>query len=281
LVILLIRFFASLHISSPTDWPSFVTIVVVTMVIVAAPAVVMAMTLTTKPFQALLLRRPAWATIPCAAMLAVCLHPFAMATGAIVRHLYPIDEGTYKSMAGMVKILADAPSTLQLLLVMGLLPAICEELAFRGFILSGLRRLGSKWRAIILSSIFFGLAHFALQQSVIAGIFGLVLGFLAVQTGSLMPCIAFHAVHNSLNILSTKFIPATIELLPNWSFLFRESIEFGEVHHVYNWPVLAVCGVFALLLLRWFRSQTPCTFVVEERLHEAIDKKTPVSMAVR
>ena len=43
--------------------------------------------------------------------------------------------------------------------VIAVTPAICEELAFRGFILSGLRRMGHKWGAIVLTSVFFGLAH--------------------------------------------------------------------------------------------------------------------------
>ena len=40
-----------------------------------------------------------------------------------------------------------------LLLVIALVPAVCEELAFRGFILSGFRHLGHKWRAIVLSAL--------------------------------------------------------------------------------------------------------------------------------
>ena len=44
-----------------------------------------------------------------------------------------------------------------------LLPALCEELAFRGLILSGFRHLGHKWRAIVYTALFFGLTHGVLQ----------------------------------------------------------------------------------------------------------------------
>ena len=56
------------------------------------------------------------------------------------------------------------PTLWQAVLLFALLPAVCEEVAFRGFILSGLRHMGHKWRAILISSIFFGVAHGMLQQ---------------------------------------------------------------------------------------------------------------------
>ena len=40
-----------------------------------------------------------------------------------------------------------------LVLVIALVPAVCEELAFRGFILSGFRHLGHKRRAIVYSAL--------------------------------------------------------------------------------------------------------------------------------
>ena len=89
----------------------------------------------------------------------------------------------------------------QVLLVIAVVPAICEELAFRGFILSGLRRIGHKWGAIIIASAFFGMAHGILQQSLAAGAVGIVIGYLAVKTGSLWPGVLYHFVHNSLSVL--------------------------------------------------------------------------------
>ena len=74
-----------------------------------------------------------------------------------------------------------------LLLLIAAVPAVCEELAFRGFILSGFRHLGHKWRAIVYSALLFGLAHGILQQSLIASLVGVVLGYLAVQSGSILP----------------------------------------------------------------------------------------------
>ncbi len=267
LLILLVRFFAGMHVGVPTDWPSFVRMVSVTMLgFIAAPALLMAVMLTTRPLRTLSLRRPSWMTVPLAAVLAILLNPLAMTLGAVVRYLYPMDENAYEStIAGMEKIITQAPSMLSLLVVMAVLPAICEELTFRGFILSGLRR-HSKWRAIIVSSVFFGLAHFAVQQSLVAGVFGLVLGYLAIQTGSVIPCMVFHMFHNGMNILSIEFLPRLYESLPG---MFRETIEHGEASYLYDWPVVLAATLLAALVLRWFRDQSPATFYIDESGHES------------
>ena len=278
LLILLIRFFGGLNITSPTEWSEFVVIVAITAIaFVATPALVMSVILTTSPKQTLLLRRPSWTAIPLAIMLAFFLHPVALTVAAIVRHLYPVDE---RAFAGLEGIIGDVPIA-QLLLVFAVLPAICEELAFRGFILSGLRHLGSRWRAIIISSIFFGLAHFALQQSLIAAMFGLVLGYIAVQTGSLFPCIAFHMVHNGLTLLSAFWMPVAVERWPAADWIFRESVKFGDsMTYLYNWPIVVFAGLLSVLALQWFRFQPPQPSL-EERYHDAIDHPNRVGVAAR
>ena len=197
--------------------------------------------------------------------------------GAIVRHLYPMDE---RAFAGLEGIIGDVPIA-ELLLVFAVLPAICEEVAFRGFILSGLRHLGSRWRAIIISSIFFGLAHFALQQSLVAGMFGLVLGYIAVQTGSLYPCIAFHMVHNGLTLLSAFWMPDAVERWPAADWIFRESVTLSDsITYLYNWPIVVAAGFLSVLALRWFRLQPPQPSL-EERYHDAIDHPNRVGVAAR
>ncbi len=279
LLILLIRFFGGLNAGSPSDWADFVVIVAITSIaFVATPALVMSVILTTSPRQTLLLRMPKWPAIPMAILLAFFLHPLALAFGAIVRYLYPIDE---RAFAGLEGIIGEAP-ILQLLLVFAVLPAICEEVAFRGFILSGLRHLGSRWRAIIISSIFFGLAHFAIQQSLVAGMFGLVIGYIAVQTGSLFPCIAFHMVHNGLTLLSAFWMPVAIQRWPLADWIFREPVKTGDsVTYLYTWPLVIVAGILSVLALRWFRFQPPQPSL-EERYHDSLEHQTSaVGIAAR
>jgi sodium transport system permease protein len=194
-LLLVIRFFAGLAMPMPTSTRDFLNMQVVTLVaFVAAPALFMAVMLTRDPRKTLLLSRPPMMTLPLAILLAIALHPVAVTLHRVLVWLYPIDLSAAEGILALMRE-ANLP---QKLLVLALLPAICEELAFRGFILSGLRQNGHIWRAVLISSIFFGLAHSILQQSLAAVVIGVVLGYLAVQTGSLWPCVLFHMTHNAL-----------------------------------------------------------------------------------
>ena len=85
-------------------------------------------------------------------------------------------------------------------LVFAVLPAVCEELAFRGFILTGLRRRFRTGTAIVISSFLFAVAHMNVFQFLPTFVLGLVLGVLAVRGGSVLPGMAYHLIHNGLLI---------------------------------------------------------------------------------
>src|SRR5205823_4827696 len=127
-----------------------------------------------------------------------------------------------------------------MLLVVCLAPAICEELAFRGFILSGLRRMGHKWGAIVIASVFFGIAHGILQQSLAACVVGIVIGYLAVKTGSLLPCACYHFVHNGMSLFLGRLTPDTLHSYPLLKFIFEPGAEAGQF--VYRVPAAIIAA---------------------------------------
>ncbi|MGL4553516.1 MAG: CPBP family glutamic-type intramembrane protease, partial [Gemmataceae bacterium] len=102
----------------------------------------------------------------------------------------------------------ESASGVQLFVVLAVLPAFCEEIAFRGFILSGLRRGFRPWPAIFLSSFLFSLYQMNVFQFIPHFIFGVVLGLLVVRTGSLWPAVTFHLVYNSI-LMGPALLPAT------------------------------------------------------------------------
>ena len=107
------------------------------------------------------------------------------------------------SLADFAALLKTAPYPWVPYVLLAVLPAVCEELAFRGFVLSGLRHLGSKRWAIGLAAVFFGMAHGIIQQSLSAAALGIVIGYIAVQTGSLIPCMLFHVTYNGAHVFGT------------------------------------------------------------------------------
>ena len=78
-----------------------------------------------------------------------------------------------------------------------MLPAILEELLFRGAILQGLRPYGDGY-AILLSALAFALCHTTVPQLLPALLAGLCFGYFAVMSGSLWVTIFIHCFYNLL-----------------------------------------------------------------------------------
>jgi sodium transport system permease protein len=132
------------------------------------------------------------------------------------------------------------------LLVFAAAPALCEEIAYRGFILSGFSRSKRLWMAIGLSALTFGIMHMIPQQVFYASLLGLVIGLIAVRSNSLLPCILFHFIFNSLSVMRTRFGKHLVtDGTHDWLFTLDE----GGLR--YQWGTLTICALVAIILLRW------------------------------
>lgn len=78
-------------------------------------------------------------------------------------------------------------------------PALVEEFAFRGILLGLLRPYGEGF-AIITTSVAFGLVHINIEQKIFACLVGLALGFIRVKSGSIIVCMAVHAINNLIAV---------------------------------------------------------------------------------
>jgi membrane protease YdiL (CAAX protease family) len=90
-----------------------------------------------------------------------------------------------------------APSIWGFLTVVVAAP-ILEELLMRGIVLNGLLRNYSPWKAIVWSSVFFGVMHLNPWQFITAMIMGMAIGYLYWKTKSLLLCMFIHALNNGI-----------------------------------------------------------------------------------
>jgi sodium transport system permease protein len=91
-------------------------------------------------------------------------------------------------------------------LVVAITPAICEELLFRGLLLSALRGLGM-WPALLITSLLFGLAHASIYRLLPTLFLGLVFGYLVWRSGSVLTGIVAHALNNGLMATLVHYRP--------------------------------------------------------------------------
>lgn len=257
--------------------PYFAAMVLCTqLLIMFIPAVLMAVVLTTKPLKTLLLLPTRPLAIVLAVVLAFVLHPTSFVLGEMLQHLYPVSSQMQELIKGFESTYTQVPLWLAITL-MALVPAICEELAFRGFILSGLRHWGSRRRAIILSAVFFGFLHGMLQQSLNAVILGLALGYIAVKANSLWPCIAFHFSNNALKLLHGEF--ATVEKAPDWfAWMLQPPLNPEPGSAMLFQPTIIVIGILAAgVILAWF-GRLPLQRTREEVRWDQINENRTLEM---
>ncbi len=269
-LILLARFFLGAALETPGEFGAFVRSVILTqVVIIAGPALLLTLLLTSSPSRTLLLQRPAtWWTIPAAALLALLLHPAMNVLQRVVVQLYPVSEKMKDALVPVERMFAEAPFW-PLVLVIAVLPAVCEELSFRGFMLSGFLRAGGKWRAIAFTSVFFGLAHGVLQQSLIACLVGVVIGYVAVQSGSLLPAVVYHLFNNAFALAGSRITPDTLDRFPALAAMLSGNPGSGYTFH---WQIV-VGGIFAaVLLLGWF-ARLPNPKSLDDELRDALSRR--------
>lgn len=92
----------------------------------------------------------------------------------------------------------------QLALLMAALPAVVEEITFRGLLLYGLRQRLRPAMVCLVVGVVFGLFHLALFRLATTTFLGIVLTAVAMLTGSIVPGMLWHALNNALPLLALK-----------------------------------------------------------------------------
>lgn len=239
---------------SITTWLDIVkSTAIVQVCLILMPCILMALFLTRSPRRALRIHRPQLSHLIAAVGIGVALHPSYMALGAAIKLIYEISPEMKLVLAHFEGMVIAQPLW-AVLLVMAVLPAVCEELAFRGFIFGGLLRQQGALRAIIVSALFFGFTHTLLQQSIAASLMGVVLGLIAWRTGGVLATIIVHLVNNSLSI-SLAWCAARKFDIPhflNWAI--RADAEGW--HYQTTWVWLSIVVSIAMFVILFRRSST-------------------------
>lgn len=123
-----------------------------------------------------------------------------------------------------------------------LVAPLTEELLFRGWLLQDLKDQYGRRKALLWSSLLFGLVHLELSAILYATLGGLVLGAVALRTKSTLASIAMHAGVNALPLL----LPASLLRIEGFNTLSQ------RVEHVSVWLLLLSSGaLIALLAILW------------------------------
>jgi membrane protease YdiL (CAAX protease family) len=87
------------------------------------------------------------------------------------------------------------------LVMLAVVPGLCEELLFRGYAQRQFERATGPVAGIVLSGVLFGLYHLRLSQLLPLAVLGIYLAYLTWRTGSLWPAILVHMAHNGIAVV--------------------------------------------------------------------------------
>ncbi len=114
------------------------------------------------------------------------------------------------------------------LVCFGIVPAICEEMLFRGVILNGLRGYGACF-SIGISALLFSLMHTNLQQLPYTLILGVILGIIVYFTRDLKLSMLIHFINNAVAILLMYFTRSTNNPFVWYDILIALACVIGAV----------------------------------------------------
>ena len=119
-----------------------------------------------------------------------------------------LNVGTGPALEWMARTMASAtPVGLALaVVVIGLFAPVGEELFFRGYMLTRLRRVWSPGPAILVSAVAFGIIHGEWVHGLLAAGIGVYLGLVTERSGSVVPAIICHAVNNTASVLLSAWL---------------------------------------------------------------------------
>jgi sodium transport system permease protein len=92
------------------------------------------------------------------------------------------------------------------LVVIAAIPAVVEELLFRGLFLSSFLEHMKPLRAMVFTSLMFAVMHFSLLKMFPTFMLGMVFAYTVYRTNSILPAIALHFINNGFSVVGTYFL---------------------------------------------------------------------------
>ena len=139
----------------------------------------------------------------------------------------------YEISAGVLPVIDNLGTYALSVLFVCILPALCEELLFRGVMFKPLTAKGKVF-AVLVSGALFALFHMNPEQTVYQFILGCVLSLIVLKTGTISMSILVHFLNN--------FLVCTLEYL---TFL----IDGFTLDFMMEWYVIAAGAVIFLIAI--------------------------------
>ena len=160
------------------------------------------------------------------------------------------------------------------IIAMAVLPAIFEELIFRGIIFNGLKPYGKK-KAVIYSALLFSLMHASISQTIYPILAGCVFALIVYKTDNILYSMIIHFCNN-LIVVVNRYIMEINNISSEFSF----DLSFINIFSSIIYAITAGLLIFAIIKFLIRPSKTPKKELVFGDYQEDIYPKTNVYLWV-
>lgn len=125
-----------------------------------------------------------------------------LATNSVDMLLAYFFPGILESNQGVTDLIASG-SPLLAVIVVAILPAICEEMLFRGTLMSSFRALNRPWLIALVVGLLFGIGHFDIYRLIATGALGAAFAYIGIKTGSIFLGCLLHFIINIFSVVAS------------------------------------------------------------------------------
>ena len=170
----------------------------------------------------------------------ICLN---LVTSSLLSMAFPSDS---EMLNEQYMQLLDGVSFVPGLLLMALLPAVCEELMYRGYMFTAFKSRMSIPKAIIIVSLLFGISHMSMIKILPTALLGVALAYMVYKSESIVTSVIIHFLNNAFAVFTLYYGDKV-------SFFNDETLAIPTLVTMF---VIAVIGIpVGVLLLRGNKNQ--------------------------
>lgn len=155
-----------------------------------------------------------WKVTLLSALLFVVAQPAILFLGWLNSFL-PVPEFMKEMQESMAQIISNLLKSDNMLLLgifhVGLVPAVCEEIMYRGYVMRALEKSWGIATAILVSGLIFGAYHLQLSNILPLATLGVLLAYVTYVSNSLIPAMVAHFVNNAGQVVASKFYPQMLD----------------------------------------------------------------------
>lgn len=145
-----------------------------------------------------------------------------MVISAAVGALFPDSAGEASEL--QASLLGD--NIISTLIVVALVPAVCEEMMFRGYIFTAFEDKFKPKTAMLIAACLFGVYHMSIVRFFVTAFIGLVICYVAHKSKSLIPGMIMHFINNGLSCITMYYPKQVGKIFP---LLLSESVSVADI----------------------------------------------------